>query len=191
MTEPVPTPSPAPSPAATSSGLVYADVPNRVIAYIIDAIIVGVIVVVIGAILAAIGFATSTITAAAVVETNYIATLLLGLAGIVISGGYFIYMWTTARATVGMRLLGLQIGNASDGKTITTEQGIRRYFALAAPGVLAQVVQPLPLIGWIVSLAALGWIIYLLYTTAQSPTKQGFHDVFANTQIVKAAKSVG
>lgn len=180
-----------PSPTVPASGLVYADVPNRAIAYIIDAIIIGLIVVVITVILATVGLATSTVTAAAVIETNYLATLILGLAGIAISGAYFIYMWTTGRATVGMRVLGLQIGNAGDGTTITTDQGIRRYFALAAPGVLAQILQPVPLVGWIVSLAALGWIIYLLYTTAQSPTKQGFHDVFAKTMVVKAAKSVG
>jgi uncharacterized RDD family membrane protein YckC len=34
-------------------------------------------------------------------------------------------------------------------------------------------------------------VIFLLYTTANSPTKQGWHDVFANTMVVKAAKSVG
>ena len=27
-------------------------------------------------------------------------------------------------------------------------------------------------------------------TTAKSPTKQGFHDVFANTQVVKTLKTV-
>jgi uncharacterized RDD family membrane protein YckC len=35
-----------------------------------------------------------------------------------------------------------------------------------------------------------GWPLYLLYTTAQSPTKQGFHDVFAHTMVVKAARTV-
>lgn len=179
----------APSPAAPS-GLVYADVPNRVIAYIIDAVLVAIVIVIIGSILAALGLATSTLTAAAVVEVNYLATIILGLVGLAISGAYFIYMWTSARATIGMRVLGLQIGNAGDGATITMEQGVRRYLALAAPGILAQVFAPLPAIGFLLSLLALGWIIYLLYTTAKSPTKQGFHDVFANTQIVKAARSV-
>lgn len=172
----------ASSPTAPASGLVYADVPNRVIAYIIDSILIFVVVIVIGVILAAIGLATSTVG---------VATVILGLVAIAISGAYFIYMWTTSRATVGMRVLGLQIGNAVDGKTITMDQGIRRYFALAAPSVVAQILQPAGIIGLIVALAALGWVIYLLYTTAKSDTKQGFHDVFANTMVVKAAKSVG
>jgi hypothetical protein len=33
-------------------------------------------------------------------------------------------------------------------------------------------------------------VIYLLYTTAQSPTKQGFHDKFVGSMVVKAARSV-
>ena len=37
-------------------------------------------------------------------------------------------------------------------------------------------------------LLAFLWFLYLLYTTAKSPTKQGFHDVFANTMVVKAAR---
>ena len=44
---------------------------------------------------------------------------------------------------------------------------------------------------WIVGFLAFGWFIFLLVTTAQSPTKQGWHDKFANTQVVKAAKTVG
>ncbi len=183
-------PAPAPAPAVQSSGFVYADVPNRAIAYIIDAIIVFVGIVVIGIVLAAIGLATTTITPGAVAETNYVATIILGLVGIAISGAYFVYTWTSMRATVGMKLLGMQIGNAGDGQTLTTDQALRRFAALSAPSVLAQVFQPVPLIGLVLSLAALGWIIYLLYTTAKSPTKQGWHDVFANTQVVKAARSV-
>jgi uncharacterized RDD family membrane protein YckC len=70
------------------------------------------------------------------------------------------------------------------------EQGIKRFIALSAPGILAQIFQPLPAIGILIAILGLGWYIYLIYTTANSPTKQGWHDVFANTQVVKAAKSV-
>ena len=179
-----------PAPAAQSSGFVYADVPNRAIAYIIDSIIVFVVILILGIVLAGVGLATSTIPANATVETNYVAAVILGLIGIVISGAYFVYTWTSMRATIGMKLLGMQIGNAGDGATLTTNQAVRRFAALSAPSVIAQVFQPIPLIGFILSLVALGWVIYLLYTTAKSPTQQGWHDVFANTQVVKAARSV-
>ena len=34
----------------------------------------------------------------------------------------------------------------------------------------------------------LGYAIYLLYTAANSPTRQGFHDVQASTVVVKVAR---
>jgi uncharacterized RDD family membrane protein YckC len=192
MTDPLaPAPPPVPTPGSSgASGLVYADVPNRAIAYIIDSIIVFIAILVVGIVLAAVGLATSTVTSALVTETNYVATIIVGLIGIAISGAYFVYTWTTMRATIGMRILGMQIGNAGDGRTLTMEQAIRRFAALSAPSVVAQVFQPVPGLGLLLSLLALGWVIYLLYTTANSPTKQGWHDKFANTQVVKAAKSV-
>lgn len=178
------------APSAQPSGLVYADVPNRVIAYIIDAILVGIINVVIASILGGLGLTAVTITPDLQVSVNYFAAVVLGVVGLIVSAAYFIYTWTSMRATIGMRVLGMQIGNAGDGATMTMNQAIRRFLAISAPSILAQVFQPLPLIGVIIGLFALIWYIYLLYTTAKSPTKQGWHDVFANTQVVKAAKTV-
>ena len=179
-----------PSPSAQPSGLVYADVPNRVIAYIIDAILIGILNLIIGGILGGMGLNPVVVNPDLTVTVNYVGALVAGIIGLAISAAYFIYTWTSMRATIGMRLLGMQIGNAGDGATITMNQAIRRYIALSAPSILAQVFQPLPLIGVIIGLAGLLWYIYLIYTTATSPTKQGWHDVFANTQVVKAAKSV-
>jgi uncharacterized RDD family membrane protein YckC len=169
---------------------VYADVPNRIIAYIIDAILVGILNLIIGIVLAGIGLNTVTVNDDLTVSVNPVATFAAGVIGLLISAAYFIYTWTRMRATVGMRLLGMQIGNAGDGRTLTTEQGVKRYIALAAPAILAQVFQPLPLIGIVIGLASLVWYIWLIYTMAQSPTKQGWHDVFAGSQVVKAARTV-
>lgn len=169
-----------PQASSVPGGLVYADVPNRAIAYIIDAIILAVIIVVVAGIVAAIGFAAG----------GFISAVVIGIIGLAISAAYFIYTWTTMRATVGMKALGMQIGNAGDGKTLTTDQAIRRWLALSAPSILAQAFQPIAVIGLVLSIAAFAWFIYLVYSTAQSPTKQGWHDVFATTMVVKAAKSV-
>ena len=177
-------PSPAaPTPSAPMSGLVYADVPNRVIAIIIDGIILFLLLIVLGIILAAIGLATGA-------GASAVASIVYAVLGLVVGAAYFIYTWTSMRATIGMRALGMQIGNAGDGKTLTMEQGVRRYIALAGPGIVAQAFSGISVIGALLSLISLGWVIYLLYTTANSPTKQGWHDIFANSQVVKAAKSV-
>jgi uncharacterized RDD family membrane protein YckC len=185
-------PSPSGTPAATAppSGLVYADVPNRIIAYILDAILVGIFTFIVGVILAGLGLTAVKITPEGTLAVDYVAAAVQGILGLLISAAYFIYTWTRMRGTLGMRALGMQIGNAGDGATMTTEQGVRRYVALSAPAILAQVFTGIPLIGAVISLAGLIWYIWLLYSTAQSPTKQGWHDKFANTQVVKAARAV-
>jgi uncharacterized RDD family membrane protein YckC len=206
MTDPTPvTPDPgAPPPPVTSwaappppvqagpAGFVYADVPNRAIAYIIDAILVGIVVGIVNGILGGLGLASVTIAPGTLdVSINVVGLIISAIVGAAISAAYFIYTWTTMRATLGMRVLGMQIGNAGDGKTLTMDQAVRRWLAIALPGLLAQVLFVIPLIGFVLGLVAFGWFIYLIWTTAKSPTKQGFHDVYAHTQVVKAARSAG
>lgn len=177
----------SPTPSAPASGLVYADVPNRVIAFIIDAIVIAVIMVLVTIVLGAIGLAAGMFGST---NGTFVGSVVYAIVSVLIGAGYFIYTWTSMRATVGMRALGMQIGNAADGATLTQDQAIRRYLALAAPGIVGSALSGLPVLGALLGLVSLGWVIYLLYTTAQSPTKQGFHDVFAGTMVVKAAKSV-
>lgn len=171
----------APATPAAPADFVYADVPNRAIAYIIDAIVLFVALIVIGAILGMVGLNVATTVGA----------LVLGVVGLGVSLGYFVYTWTKMRATIGMKALSMQVGNAVDGATLTQDQAIRRWLAISAPGILAQAFQPIAVIGIVLSLMALAWFIFLVYTTAKSPTKQGWHDVFANTMVVKAANRVG
>jgi uncharacterized RDD family membrane protein YckC len=184
--------APVPGPA----GLYYADVPNRSIAYIIDAIILAITNLIVGAILGAIGLNAFTIdpnatTISGLLTYNPIVGLIQALIFTAISGGYFIYTWTTMRGSVGQKVLGMQVGNAADGKTLTTEQAVKRWLALGAPFGIAQALNPLPGLGILLGLAAFIWFIALLVTTAQSPTKQGLHDRYAHTVVVKAAHAVG
>ena len=171
------------------AGLVYADLPNRVIAYIIDAIILGIVNVIVFAILSGIGLSIVTVNVTGV-STNYFASLIYAVIGLAISGGYFWYTWTKMRATIGMKVLGMQIGDAGDGKTLTNDQAIRRWIALGAPFSIAQALNPIGGIGTIIGLIAFIYVLYLIYTTYKSPTKQGFHDIFAHTMVVKATNTV-
>ena len=113
------------------------------------------------------------------------------IVGAAISAAYFVYTWTNMRGTFGMKALGMQIGNAGDGKTLTMDQATRRWLVIALPGILAQVLFVIPALGLLLGLLAFGWFIYLLWTTYSSPTKQGFHDIFANTMVVKATRVAG
>lgn len=182
-------PAAAPMPVPGAAGFVYADVPNRVFALIIDAVILGVAYFIVGIILAAIGLSTGGLVAGSVVF-NPVATLVFAVVLSLINAAYFVWSWTTMRATFGMRALGMQVGNAFDGKTLTRDQAVRRAVALWGPTTVAQFLGGMSGIGSILSLLAFLWVLYLLYSTAKSPTKQGFHDTFANTVVVKAGRTV-
>jgi RDD family. len=178
--------APPPPVHAGPEGFVYADVPNRAIAYIIDVIILGIVNFIAFAVLAGVG-----LSIVSGLTYNYFAGLVLAIVSLVVSGAYFIYTWTSMRGTVGMKALGMQIGNANDGKTLTMDQAIRRWIALGAPFGIAQAFNPLPGIGILLGLAAFAWFIFLLWTTYSSPTKQGFHDKFVNSMVVKATRVAG
>jgi uncharacterized RDD family membrane protein YckC len=201
-------PAPAPAPAAPpvswaaapaapvpgAAGFVYADVPNRIFALIIDGLILGVINIIISAIVAAVlgpqydiklganGFPTGEI------ETNFLSAAVTVLVGLAVSAVYWIYTWTKMRGSPGMRVLGMQVGNVPDGATLSQNQAIRRWVALGGPLPIVQALNQLPLIGTLIGLATLIYFVYLLYSTAKSPTKQGFHDKFANSVVVKSAR---
>ncbi len=184
--------APPPPVQANSAGFVYADVPNRAIAYIIDVIIVGIVAAIIGAVLGGLSLAAATVDPDTLaIEINVVGLIVSTVVSAALSAAYFIYTWTSMRGTVGMKVLGMQIGNAGDGKTLTMDQATRRWLVIAAPGIVAQVLLVVPSIGILLGLLAFGWFLYLLWTTYSSPTKQGFHDKFANTMVVKAARSAG
>ena len=178
----------APPPQTTPGipGFVYADVPNRFIALIIDGIVLVVFLVVIGLVVAIVGIKAGPTSS----NPGLLGSLVYAAISLVVGGAYFVYSWTTQRATIGMKVLGMQVGNAFDGKTLTTNQAMRRYIALWGPSTLSGALNSTSGIGSLISLIVLVYLLYLLYSTAKSPTKQGFHDVFANTVVVKAARGV-
>ena len=174
----------APVAAGPAPGVAYADLVTRIIAYIIDAILLsiafGVIgVAILGTFLLTGGFAGAII--------GFVVLGLLYLAG---SAVYFIYTWTSMRATVGQKVLNLETVNAADGATLTRDQAIRRWAYLFGPSALGTVanfalVGSIAILGSLLSLAAFVYTIYLLYTASQSPKRQGYHDVQAGTVVVK------
>jgi len=180
--------APVPGPA----GLYYADVPNRIFAYIIDAILVAIVNVIIVAIVGGAmgGVVNTNILSNSFGSVNYGALIVVSLIGLVINAGYFVYTWTAMRGTVGMKVLGMQVGNETDGATLTLNQAVIRWALLGGVFSLAQLLNPFPLLGLLLGLAALLWVIALLVTTAQSPTKQGLHDRYAHTMVVKGARSI-
>jgi RDD family len=165
------------APIAGPAGYYYADVPKRIIAYIIDIIVLVIIGLVVSAIMVGI------------LKASDGTFLLITVVNLIISIGYWVYCWSRRRMTIGMQLLGLQIGSEVDGSTITQNSALIRWVILGLPGVLAQAASYFSgSLGFLLSLVGLIWIIALLVSIAQSPTKQGYQDRIAHTIMVKAAR---
>lgn len=173
---------------AGPAGLVYADVPARIFAYIIDAILLGLTVLLLNIIFGVL-FLSSAVSGFNILAfVWFVVLLVIYAAG---SAIYFIYTWTKLRGSPGQRILGLETLNAADGAVLTQPQAIRRWLWLFGPFVLAQVFAMTSLLGGIgqlLSFLGIAWAIYLLYTTSNSPTRQGYHDVQASTVVVKVGR---
>jgi uncharacterized RDD family membrane protein YckC len=161
-------PGPAP-------GVTYADIVTRIIALVIDGIILFVPYIVVAVILAFVGS---------------IGSFLASILYVVWSAGYFVYTWTTMRASYGQKMMKLETVSAADGSTLNQNQAIRRWAFMFGPSSLVMVFSNLPILalailGSLVSLLALLYDLYLLYTVTQSPKRQGFHDLQAGTVVIK------
>jgi uncharacterized RDD family membrane protein YckC len=176
---------------AGPGGVAISDMPDRIIAFIIDAIIIGIVGFVIMAILGSVLTETRTDTflgvPIVVTRPSLIGQIVGVLITLAISAGYFIYMWLKmGGSTIGMRVMKLSVRDAASGGPITQQQAINRWLLLGGPQA-AGFLYVLPLIGFIVSIIVFVYYIYLLVTTAQSPTRQGLHDRYANTVVAKVA----
>jgi uncharacterized RDD family membrane protein YckC len=159
-------------------GLVFADVPSRLIGYLVDVAIVGVI----GATLAiALGFGQTTVTSGSryVFVSGATASVSFALLGF----GYFVFFWTGGRrATIGQRVFDIQVGNAFDGRPLTIVQAIKRWIGYGSfLGLLAIA----PGLRGFDALLQIFWIATLLLSTVRSQAKQGVHDRFANSALVR------
>jgi uncharacterized RDD family membrane protein YckC len=175
------TPPPPPAPPrgiGPAPGLVYGGFGVRLVALIIDGIILGLISGVVSSILG-IGFVgwygvgPDTFRLGLGFGVAWLAYVLLNAA---ISGAYFVYTWTHGNATPGQRILNLEVRNAADGMPMARDQAIKRWIFLVLP-----VVNSIPGLGILVAL----YNLFLAYTTYTDPAKQGFHDRQAGTVVVR------
>lgn len=161
---------------ATTSALAPAAVTTRVIAYIIDAIILGLCGIVI------VGLVISDVT----IVGNVTRAIIYAVLGFL----YFGYTWTAWRASPGQRILGLMTVDATSGATLTWNGATMRWAFLFGPSVLNSLFPVGGSLGALVSLVIAVYYIYLLYTTATDARKQGFHDKQANTLVITKTAAV-
>jgi uncharacterized RDD family membrane protein YckC len=205
---PIPTPrSVGASPAWTQSltstaavpgpaGLTLADVPNRIIAFVLDVIVLAIVGLVLALVVGRAfgGMTSGGSSAGGSVQTaggdlNVAAFLVVALAQLALSFGYFAYSWVLLRGTLGMKMLSLQVGDQSDGHSISWDQALIRWLLLGIAATL--VTFPVfadSLLGRVLGILGFAWLVVLLYSMAQHPGKQGLHDRYARTILVRAGR---
>ncbi len=168
------TPSPLPEEAASVTaieGYVPAGTAPRVIAWIIDCMIVAVL------------GAVATIPFAAVgAADNPGGVLLMGLVNMGVSHQYFTRLWLSdRRATFGMRVMGLGVGRAADAAPLTYGDATVRWLAFGGPiGGMNGV----PGLAVFAGLGILIWYPALAYFTERDARHRGPHDHAAGSLVV-------
>jgi uncharacterized RDD family membrane protein YckC len=160
--------------ATPAASLAPADMGTRVIAYIIDAVVLSIAYLILLAVLPLPG--------GAIVRSVIFAVL---------SFLYFGYSWRTWRASPGQRVLALMTVSATDGSPLTWNQAVMRFAWLFGPSVLGSLFGNADQVGgtlsFILSLVVLGYYIYLFWTASQDPKRQGLHDKRSGSIVVKGA----
>ena len=113
--------------------------------------------------------------------------ILATLIGVAISYLYFVGFWTSRwRATPGMIGLKLRVVDAVSGGTLSVLQATKRWFVLGWPlGLLILV----PALQSAASLLQFGLALFLFFTTVTNDQKQGLHDKWANSLMIRSVTS--
>jgi uncharacterized RDD family membrane protein YckC len=176
--------------AGPAPGVAYADLVTRLIAFVIDAVLLWIVMVFVGIALGALLFG---FLLGGGFFLALIAAVLLSVASLAVSAAYFVWGWTnpSMRASLGQRALGLNTVNALDGATLTREQAVRRWFFLYGLLAVASVLQTtlgasdISFLGPLIGLLSLAYVVFLIWTTSKDAKRQGFHDIKASTVVVK------
>ena len=134
----------------------------RLLGRIIDAFVVGIPMIILFAIIPGLaigGLVYSLVTAA------------LGF-------GYFVWMESTMGATIGKRLLNMQVVSTSGGNPSMEASARRNWWLLI--GVLSGI----PVLGLLASLVSLAVVIYIAVTINSDPNGRGWHDQMADASVV-------
>jgi uncharacterized RDD family membrane protein YckC len=155
-------------------GVFFAGMWPRFAAWFLDGLLLAIVGGIIGGLLGATTFNAT--------RGTTVGSPIAAIVGVVLSALYFIGSWRSGgRATPGQRLLGIQVGNAFDGQTLTPRQAAIRWAALGYPLGLLSVSAATASIAGLLSFLV---TIVLFVTTLGSPTRQGWHDQVANSAVV-------
>ena len=152
-------------PTGPAPGLAFAPHGPRLLAYLIDVLIVGAVVALLAIALA---IPMAAIAGAAPVETMsapmWLFVSLIVISALAVSFGYFPWFWARSGSTPGMRMTGLKVVRDTDGGSLSAGQALLR------------------LVGYWISAAVMylgfAWILI-------DERRRGWHDLIAGTVVIK------
>ena len=181
----------------SSPSEVHAGAAARVLAYVVDALLLTAFLFVVSMALGAffgpvVGFRPATGSTGSRVAVDQSRMILAAIGSAAISAAYFIMSWTAQPATPGQRLLGIRVGRAADLRRLTLGQASIRWLLLMGPLNLGALGAALvPGLRAPVTLATLAWTLVLLATTVLSPSRRGLHDRFAGSVVTIPSRLAG
>lgn len=190
--------TPGPAGAAPGrEGYVIAGVGARLVAYFLDAIIISIIPTILTLFVIDYGAmfqqaidaraATGAATPTDFVMTVTPELMLVTLIGLAIQFLYFVGFWTSGgKATPGMRGLRMQVVDAATGSTLSLTAATKRFIALGAPLSLLILV---PALQSAAGIAQFALSLFLFFTTITNDRRQGLHDKWANSLVIRSASS--
>jgi uncharacterized RDD family membrane protein YckC len=170
------------------TGPMLASFGRRVGALIIDSFVIGSVSVVVGALANVPGLAQTTTLTSSNTGTTYMlansgwSSLLVAI----VSGLYCIGGWLVWSGTPAQRLLGIHVYRFTGPQALAFEAAALRWVLLFGIGsVIGALAVVSPSLQGILGLGQLAWLVVLIVTTSQSPTKQGIHDRYAGSLVVR------
>jgi uncharacterized RDD family membrane protein YckC len=169
-------------------GYVFASVGRRFAAWVVDLILLLIASGAIAALLGGwqghtrtfVGTDGSTFTSTTYVMDTLWSEMLLAL----LSGAYVIPLWTIWGATLGQRMLGIQVLDAGSPRPLQLWQAVVRWavlFSWTALGIGSYY-------SGVFTLAALIWVPVLLIAVMRSSRKQGLQDRAARSLVVSRVR---
>jgi uncharacterized RDD family membrane protein YckC len=161
----------------------------RLVAYMLDALVLVVAIYVVALILrAAIGPTLTFTDAAGVprVQIDRLHSVINSVAATLVAGVYFAGSWLRFGATLGQRLIGARVERVDGTGRLRPAQAVARWLLLGTPlGLISTVLGPPSALSVILVLAIAFWFALLFVSTARSRRKRGLHDRITGTTVVR------
>ena len=152
----------------------------RLVAYLVDAIIIAIVIYLVALVLRALLGPTIRITefeGAPLVRVDRLRSVVDVVSATTVAGAYFVVAWVRLGGTPMQRLFGMRVERLDDGGRLHARQAIGRWLVLGAPfGLISTLLFPTPLLGAILAVAIAAWYAVLFVTTARDRRKRGLHD---------------